>query len=290
GLLGRAGRQKSQFLAGGIDHQDAGAGQAAGGDVKVSLRVNPHAVAAVLLAEIHQDLSGAIHQPLVVERKGINPHRAALRFGVAWGETIAAVIVIGDVEGPLVRAEGDAVWFLHFARDFDNRPIFSEAIDGFVRQLARLGAAVTRIREVNAALHVHAQVVRRIESLPLVAVGENFTLAGLEVPAPDGSAASIGTVTGEEISIRVNSQSVRFAGVVGKDTGLPGPRIETEDHSVLFAEGHVRKINAAIRSGCGSFGQATVEFYLTGVKQFQFGARRNDRVRSRFGGSGRNAG
>src|SRR6185503_14465464 len=232
-------------------------------------RVNPHAVAAILLAEIHQGLSGAIHQPLVVERKRINPHRAALRLGIAWGEAIAAVIMIGDVEGALVRTEGDAVWFLHIARDFNDRPIFGEAIDGFVWQLAWLGAAISWIREVNPALHVHAQVVRRIESLALVAVGENFTLAGLEVPAPDGSAASIGTIAGEEISIRVKSQSVRFAGIVGKDTGFPCPRIEAEDHAVVFAEGHVRKINAAIRSGCGSFGQAAVEYCLTGVKQFQ---------------------
>ena len=162
------------------------------------------------------------------------------------------------------------------SRDQDDRSIALDAIDGFARQLARLGSAVARIGKINPPLGVEAEVVRRIEPLPLVPIGQRFALAGFEVPSSDAAAAAIRAVARQQVSVPIEGQSVGLARIVGEDRGLHRLRVETKDHAVVFAEGHVGEIDLPIGSGGGAFGQTRVEFHLARVEQLQFGVRGDD--------------
>ena len=79
-------------------------------------------------------------------------------------------------------------------RDLDDRPIAIEPVNRFAGDLARLGSAIAGIGEIDPPLAIDAQVVRRVESLALIAIGDHFAEAGLEIPAANATASAVGTV------------------------------------------------------------------------------------------------
>src|SRR5207244_13619518 len=121
---------------------------------------------------------------------------------------IAAVVVVGEVERPLIRAKGQAVWLLYVVRDFDHVSTLLQAVDGLHRQFARLAAAIARIGEIHPSPQIHTEVIGRIEALALEAVGNDFALAGPQIPPAKTAASPVGTVTGEEVSFQVKGQAV----------------------------------------------------------------------------------
>src|SRR5262249_25279239 len=146
-LLGLAGLDEGNLIARGVEHQDSRPAGPAGGEVDSAQRVNGHAVAPLFVAEVDQRTPGAAYESVGAEGKCIDFHRGQLGFWSFGIDAIGAVIVIGDVERLLVRANGDAVGLLDVVGDLDDRPVGVDTVDRAVFELTRLGAQVPRIRE-----------------------------------------------------------------------------------------------------------------------------------------------
>src|SRR5262249_44195682 len=186
----RAGRYERDLLAFGVDHQHAGPLQAAQREVDVALDVDAHAVDARLGAKVEQFLALA-GDDAVGHREGVDLHGAGLGGGLGRVDLVGAVVVVGDVQGLFVGAEGQAVGLLRVVRQLGHPAVLVDAIDGAVFQFALLVAEVARVAEVNAALLVDDEVVGRVEALPHVFFGDDAALLVLDVPADDGAAALV---------------------------------------------------------------------------------------------------
>ena len=71
-------------------------------------------------------------------------------------------------------------------------------------QLARFGAEIARVGEVDASLLVEAHVIRRVETLFVVAIGDGDALFGFDIPTGDAAAAEVKVADGAE-GARANS-------------------------------------------------------------------------------------
>jgi hypothetical protein len=114
-------------------------------------------------------------------------------------------------------------------RDLDHSTIAFNAVDGAVLQLARLGAQVARVGEVDASFQVNGQVIGGIEALAHVLVGNRLAFTGFHVPARDAAAAFVRSFTGNEKALRIEFKAIGLAAVVRKNGGLFALGIEANN-------------------------------------------------------------
>src|SRR5262249_33617746 len=146
------------------------------------------------------------------------------------------VIVVRDVEETVVGRDEDAVGPLQLpaedARDLAVRVDAVDALNGLallVEDLHAGAVAVARVGEVDPALGVEREVVRRVVALALVAVGEDGDLA---VGLGAGDAAEV-RLAGEQPALLVEEQAV---GARALAVNL-GPALAVELADVAVAAG-----------------------------------------------------
>ena len=119
-LVLRTRRDKSQFLAFGIDDQNTRFLQAARRQVEISSRVDADAVAAVFRSKVDQSPAFPVDQSVSSQWKCINLHRSGSRLFVTGADRVRSVVVVDDVERLLVRTQCDPVRLFDVVRDFDH--------------------------------------------------------------------------------------------------------------------------------------------------------------------------
>ena len=129
------------------------------------------------------------------------------------------VIVVGDIEEPVVRRHQNSVGALDFASD-DPRDLSRrvDAIDALLGYLHVVAAAVARVAEVDSALRIDGEVVGRIVAVAFVTIGEDGDLAA-RLGARD---AAIARLADYQALLLVKQETVGAAGGFPKDGHAAG--------------------------------------------------------------------
>jgi hypothetical protein len=87
---------------------------------------------------------------------------------------LRVVVVIRNVERPIIRCDEDAIGPLRsLTMDAGHLPHGIDAIDAFKAQLHALARTVTGIGKIDPPLGIHAEIIRRVEALPLKTIRQN---------------------------------------------------------------------------------------------------------------------
>ena len=268
-LVPSARLNKRQLSPGGIDNHETWSSEAAARQVDVPLGVHSHPVAPVFKAEVDKGSWGTGDEPLWAKGESVNLHRASFWFRIRWFQAVSAVVMIAHIQGLLIRAQNDAVWFFGGLSDLDHMPFTVEAIHSLALQFAWFGASVTGVGKINPSFEVHAQVVWGIETATIETVSQGSSGSSRQVPANESASSAIGPIARNHGPIPLKGQAVGLAGVGSEHGNLGGSWMVLEDHAIVGAEWHVGEVDAAIRRHGRAFGQAAVEPRLSGVQKFQ---------------------
>jgi hypothetical protein len=150
---------------------------------------------------------------------------------------------IGDVEGALVRREGEPVRILEVGEHGD-RAARIDAIDRGIRQLPlRERHPQARVGEVDAPVGAAHDVVGPVEALALVAVAEDLDLP---VRARPGD-APVAALAHDEPALEIERRAIALAGVLAEDLGLAARR-EPVEHALPHVDEVVEAVGMPQRS------------------------------------------
>src|SRR6185369_16876467 len=124
------------------------------------------------------------------------------------GDHTARARVVRDVEGGAVCGDEDAVGPREAVDHARQRAVGVDAVDAFLVQLQVLALRIAGVGEVDAALAVDGEVVGTVETLALIAVGEDGAPPVL-LDARDAPAAGAAVAfAGDQQAVAVEGQTV----------------------------------------------------------------------------------